>query len=131
MIAGAIAALAFEDESVGEQEWLERTFAMLNDTLRNTKYYQNILKEGREEGREEGLEEGLEKELARLRDFLLKTVEIRRMPELLSLAQQQAALIDNPDILNDLTLKIIAAETSKEAERALLNWNKPAKKKSA
>ena len=60
VVANALASLAFEQESAAEQVWLERTFAMLNDTLRNTKAYQKILKEGRERGREEGLEEGLE-----------------------------------------------------------------------
>ncbi len=127
MIAGAIAALAFEDESVGEQEWLERTFAMLNDTLRNTKYYQKILKEGREEGLEEGLEEGIAKgrreerqqELQRQREALVDIV-LDRFPRMVRLFKKQADTIEDPSLLLRLIVKISTAQSSEEAEQHLL-----------
>jgi len=130
VIASAIASLAFENKSVAEQEWLERTFAMLNDTLRSTKFYQKILKEGREEGREEGIEkgreEGIEKgreeerqrELQLQRDALADIVR-GRFPELVRLFKKQAATIEDPALLLRLIVKISTAQTAEEAEQQL------------
>jgi predicted transposase/invertase (TIGR01784 family) len=135
VIAGAIASLAFEDKSVAEQEWLERTFAMLNDTLRNTKYYQKILKEGLEEGLEkglekgleEGLEEGLEKgrreerqrELQLQREALVDIV-LDRFPQMVRLFKKQADTIEDPSLLLRLIVKISTAQSTEEAEQHLL-----------
>ncbi len=131
VIAGAIASLVFENKSVTEQEWLERTFAMLNDTLRSTKYYQKILKEGHDEGLEKGLEEGLEKglekgrqeelqrELQLQRDALVDIVR-DRFPKSVRLFKKQAGTIEDPALLLRLIVKISTAQTSEEAERQLL-----------
>lgn len=110
VIAGSIASLAFEDKSVVEQEWLERTFAMLNDTLRNTKYYQNILKEGRQEE--------LQRELQLQRDALVDIVR-DRFPKMARLFKKQAETIEDPSLLLRLIVKISAAQTSEEAEHHL------------
>ena len=122
VIASAIASLAFENKSVAEQEWLERTFAMLNDTLRSTKFYQKILKEGREEGREEGIEKGREEERQRelqlQRDALADIVR-GRFPELVRLFKKQAATIEDPALLLRLIVKISTAQTAEEAEQQL------------
>ncbi|HEX6479374.1 MAG TPA: hypothetical protein VF043_11060 [Ktedonobacteraceae bacterium] len=116
--ASAIASLAFENESAANQEWLERTFAMLNDTLRNTKYYQNILKEGREEGLEEGLEER-QRELQREREALVDIV-LDRFPQMVRLFKKQADTIEGPSLLLRLIVKISTAQSSEEAEQHLL-----------
>jgi len=115
VIAGAIASLAFENESVAEQEWLERTFAMLNDTLRNTKYYQKILKEGREEGREEELQQELQRQREALVDIVLD-----RFPRMVRLFKKQADTIEDPSLLLRLIVKISTAQSSEEAEQHLL-----------
>lgn len=112
LIAWTIASLAFENESEAEQKWLERTFAMLNDTLRNTRAYQKILKEGREEA--------LRQELQRQRQALLDVVQ-KRFPELVPLMKEKTDAIEDPTILLHLIVKISTAQTSEEAEQLLLN----------
>ena len=134
VIAGAIASLVFEDKSVAEQEWLERTFAMLNDTLRNTKFYQKILKEGHDEGLEKGLEEGLEKGLEKgfkqgLQEELQRELQLQRealidivrdrFPKSVRLFKKQADIIEDPALLLRLIVKISTAQTSEEAEHHL------------
>ncbi len=127
VIASAIASLAFEDTSPAKQKWLERTLAMLNDIIRNTRYYQGILKEGREEGREEGLEEGLEKgreevfrqELQRQREALLDIV-IKRFPKIVRSVRKQIEAIDDSAILWHLIVEMSAVQTDEEARELLL-----------
>jgi predicted transposase YdaD len=114
-------SLAFEQESEAEQEWLERTFAMLNDTLRNTKAYQKILKEGRERGREEGLEEGLEKGLEKgrqeaLQQALLDVVE-EHFPQIVPAVRQQVKAIGDQATLRHLIVKMTTVQTAEDAEQ--------------
>ncbi|HJT56297.1 MAG TPA: hypothetical protein VJ761_07380 [Ktedonobacteraceae bacterium] len=126
VVAGSIASLAFGQKSVAEQEWLERTFAMLNDTLRSTKFYQKILNEGREGGIEEGLEKGIEKgrqeerqrELQLQREVLMDVV-LDRFPKMARLFKKQAETIEDPSLLLRLIVKISTAQTSEEAEQHL------------
>jgi thioredoxin-like negative regulator of GroEL len=108
---GSVSLLAFENESVAEQEWLERTFAMLNDTLRNIQYYQKILKEGREEE--------LQRELQRRREALVDIV-LDRFPQMVRLFKKQADTIGDPSLLLRLIVKISTAQSSEEAEQHLL-----------
>ena len=96
--------------------------------MRDLPLFKAWREEGHKEGLAEGLEKALERELALLRKLLLKTVKAR-MPEWSELAQEQAALIDSPEVLSDLTFKLATAKTSKQAERYLRNWNKPTMKK--
>ncbi|HLZ62074.1 MAG TPA: hypothetical protein VKR06_34445 [Ktedonosporobacter sp.] len=63
-----------------------------------------------------------------LRDLLVEFIELR-MPELRDLAREQAARIEKPQILHALTLNLVKAQTSEEAQRYLLTWYKPARKK--
>jgi predicted transposase YdaD len=118
-----LASLAFENESEAEREWLERTFAMLNDTLRNTRAYQKILNEGREEGLEKGLEQGrqeaLQQELQRQRQAVLDIV-LERFPKLTRLVRKHVDAIEDPAILLHLIVKMSTVQTAEEAKELLL-----------
>ncbi len=85
---------------------------MLEDILRDTPVYQEVLAEG--------MEKGLEKGLEAQRQTLLDIVQ-ERFPEIARLAKQQAEAIEDPDVLRRLTVKISIVKTSKEAEQYLLN----------
>ena len=120
-----LASLSFEHEA--DQEWLRRRFAMLYDMLRDTPAFQDIMKEGRQEGLEQGLEQGLERgrEEGReaLRQALLAIVQARfPSPRMIRQAKGQAAIIDDPAVLQDLIVKVSLAESAEEAERYLLDW---------
>jgi len=109
VVVNALASLAFEQESAAEQEWLERTFAMLNDTLRNTKAYQKILKEGREEGLEKVRQEALQQ-------ALLDVVE-EHFPQIVLAIRQQVKAIGDPATLRHLIVKITTVQTAEDAEQ--------------
>jgi len=120
-----LASLAFENEA--DQEWLRRRFAMLYDMLRDTPAFQDIMKEGRQEGLEQGLErgreEGREEGREALRQALLAIVQARfPSPRMIRQAKGQAAIIDDPAVLQDLIVKVSLAESAEEAERYLLGW---------
>jgi predicted transposase YdaD len=124
-----LASLAFENEA--DQEWLRRRFEMLYDMLRDTPAFQDIMNEGRQEGLEQGLEQGLERgrEEGRkegreaLRQALLAIVQARfPSPRIIRQAKGQAAIIDDPAVLQDLIVKASLAESAEEAERYLLDW---------
>ena len=112
VVANALASLAFEQESIAEQEWLERTFAMLNDTLRNTKAYQKILKEGREEGRQEGRQEALQQ-------TLLDVIE-EHFPQIVPTVTQKVKAIEDPATLRHLIVKMTIVQTAEDAEQLFL-----------
>ncbi len=106
----------------------------MHNILREAPFYQEILQEGREEGREEGLEKGLEEGLEKgrkeglqlLRQTLVKFVQARfPSPKMIRLAKGQAAIIDDPNVLQDLTLKVGLAQTAEEAQHYLLDWPEP------
>jgi predicted transposase YdaD len=90
-------------------KWLKRRFAMLEDILRDTPVYQEVLAEGMEKGKLEAQHE-----------VLLDIVQ-ERFPEIASLARRQADTIEDPEVLRRLTVKISIVKTSKEAEQYLLN----------
>jgi predicted transposase YdaD len=106
-------SLVFEQESEAEQEWLERTFAMLNDTLRNTKAYQKILKEGREQGREEGIEKGRQEAL---QQALLDVVE-EHFPQIMNKVRQHVKAIGDPATLRHLIVRMTTVQTAEDAEQ--------------
>jgi len=94
----------------------------MQSILKEAPIYQMILQEGREEGLEKGREEGFEKgRLQASRDMLLKFVQLR-FPKLKTLARGQAALIEKPEILEDLTLKVGMAQTQAEVQNYLIEW---------
>ena len=84
----------------------------MNNILRESPFYQEILQEGREEGLQKGLEV--------LRQTLLKVVEAR-FPKLLRLAKGQAAITDDPEELENLIVKVSIAQDVEEAKNFLLD----------
>lgn len=109
----------------------------MHDILRESPYYQEILREGREEGLVKGLEEGLQKgrnagrqegiqegvqkgKLEGQRETLLAIVQVR-FPTMAFLAKKLAAAIDDPASLQDLTIKISLAQTDEEVQQYLLD----------
>jgi flagellar biosynthesis/type III secretory pathway protein FliH len=98
---------------------------MLEDILRDTPVYQEVLAEGVEKGLEQGLEKGLEQgikegKLEAQRQTLLDIVQ-ERFPAIARLAKQQADAIEDPEVLRRLTVKISIVKTTKAAEQYLLN----------
>ena len=92
----------------------------MHDILRESPFYQEILKEGHEEGREEGREEGLEEgKLEALREVLLAIVQVR-FPKLARLTKGLAAITEDPAVLQGLILKMSTAQTFEEAQQYLL-----------
>ena len=111
-IGYALASKVMQDDL----KWLKRRFAMLEDILRDTPVYQEVLAEGMEEGLEKGLEQGLETQ----RQTLLDIVQ-ERFPAIARLAKQQADTIEDPEMLRRLIVKLSIVQTLKEAEQYLLN----------
>jgi predicted transposase YdaD len=122
MITGLVSAEKTESLWIGyalaskvlkdDLKWLKRRFAMLEDILRDTPVYQEVLAEGMEKGLEQGLETQ--------RQTLLDIVQ-ERFPAIARLAKQQAEAIEDPEMLRRLTVKISIVKTSKEAQQYLLN----------
>ena len=101
---------------------------MHRDVLRDSWAYQEILQEGLqkglEKGREEGLEKGLEKERQqRLKDQrqMLMTIVETHFPNVAQLAKKQAHAIKDPQVLQNLVLKVFAAQTEEQAMQMLFD----------
>ena len=86
---------------------------MLEDILRDTPVYQEVLAEGEEKGIKEG-------DLRGQRRTLLDVVQ-ERFPAIARLAKQQADAIHDPEVLRRLIVKLSVVKTSQEAEQYLLN----------
>ena len=117
-----LASLALENQA--DQEWLIRRFTKMYDMLRETRAYREMTKESREEGLQEGLEKGLQEGLEKgkleaLRQTLLHVVQ-SRFPKIARLAKGQAAIIDDPEVLDALIVKMSIAQTREEAKQYLL-----------
>jgi hypothetical protein len=123
-IGGILASLVFIRENPAELEWLQRSLRQMHNVLREAPFYQEILQEGREEGLEKGREEGLQL----LRQTLVKFVQARfPASKMVRLAKGQAAIIDDPTILQDLILKVGLAQSTDEVQQYLLEWPDPEK----
>lgn len=98
----------------------------MSDRLKDNWFIQEITQEATERVREEErkkLEEERKQELERLRQILLSFVQARFADQKMERqARGQAALIDDPKILQDLILKIGLASTAEEAQDYLLSW---------
>jgi len=118
-----LVSLAFGKDRVVDQEWLTWRFKM-HEILRETPFYQEMTREAREEGLEKGLEKGMQKgRLQTLRDILFNFVQTRFPdPKLTHLAQSQIAIIDDPEVLENLILKVGPAQTAEEVQHYLLDW---------
>jgi predicted transposase YdaD len=127
MISGLVSAEKTESLWIGyalasrvlidDLKWLKRRFAMLEDILRDTPVYQEVLAEGLEQGLEKGIKEG---KLEAQRQTLLDIVE-ERFPEIVRLAKRQADTIEDPEVLRRLNVKMSVVRSSKEAEQYLLD----------
>jgi hypothetical protein len=128
-----LASLVFEKEA--DRIWLKRRFGMLRDVLRDTWAYQEIMQEGREEGlqlgiqeglqegrqegRQEGLQEGLQQRLKDQRQILM-TIMQAHFPDLVSLAKKQINAIQDPDMLQQMVLQLLVAQSREQAQQILL-----------
>jgi len=104
-------------------EWFKRSFAMLEDILEESWTYQEMIKKGMQKGLEKGLEKGREEErqqrVQEQRETLLSFVQMR-FPELVPVAEQQVASINDPGALHDLIIELFAVQTAEEARQALM-----------
>lgn len=114
------AELALPDQQ--DRTWLKRRKAMLDDFLRESSIYQDILAEGRQEGEKKGeargKEEAKKERVLSLRGKILILVQTR-FPQLKPLADQRIVLIEVPDPLEDLLLEIGMAQSVEEAQQYL------------
>jgi hypothetical protein len=116
-LAFSLASMVLTSEA--DQQWLEGEVAMLEDILRDTWFYQRILKEGREGGIEEGREEERKRELQRLDQILVSSVEAN-FPSLVPLARRCADTINDPDMLQKVMIQILTTKDVDIASSHLL-----------
>jgi predicted transposase YdaD len=116
-IAQVVGGLAFKRES--EQEWFRRRFSMYQDILKDSWVYQEIGQEFLEKGREEERQRRLEGQ----REMLMSFVQAH-FPEITALAKQQADSIADPEVLQSVIIKLLAAQRLDEARQILLDINK-------
>jgi predicted transposase YdaD len=109
-IGYTLASLAFSRENRAEQDWLLRRFHEMHDILRETPIYQEILKEGREEG------------LEALRQAVVDIIA-QRFPKLAHLAKKQVAVVEDPELLRHVLVKVSVVQTAEEAKQHLLTFD--------
>jgi hypothetical protein len=114
-LAFLLASMIFEGDA--GREMVKRRFAMLEDLdLEKSWAFQEILNKGVEKG----IEEEQQKWLKAQYDALLNVVQMR-FPELLVEARKKADQVEDPLVLQDIMLKIVAAQSSQEARNLLLH----------
>ena len=125
--AHMLGGLVFEKPK--EKEWFERRFEMYQNILEETWVYQSIgekfsekaHKEGREQGLQEGIQQGIQQGVLQgMRQVLVEAVQ-RYFPEIEALVKSQAELIQDQKVLTELTLGVVAAQTSEEFLQLLTN----------
>jgi len=121
-------------------EWIDRRFAVLQDILRETEAYQQILregeekgyKEGKEDGKEEGKEEGYkegkeegkeEGKLLASRQILIDLIQAK-FPEAVSLAKRCIGTVDDVEVLQSAIIKVFSMQTVEELFHLLLEIDK-------
>ncbi len=97
---------------------------MLDDFLRQSSIYQDILEEGRAEGRVEGERKGrtegrIEGSILTSQETLLALFD-ERFPRLNKVAQKLLPVIKKLEVLQRLTIEIAVAKDEKEARERLL-----------
>lgn len=122
------ATLAFENQD--DLIWLRRRINMMQDLLRDSWLYQEIMQEGYDKGIEQGIEKGIEKgreeereEWLRQQRQLLMTIIQMHFPNTASLAQQQVNAIKEPEVLQSLIFKVLESQTEEQATESLLSIN--------
>jgi predicted transposase YdaD len=104
-----VGGLVFKQER--EREWFKRRFLMFQDVLRESWVYQEI--------GQEFLEEELQRRRQGIHDAIMTLVQTH-FPELVALARQQINSITDPDVLQGMLIKLIAAQQAEEAKQILL-----------
>jgi predicted transposase YdaD len=105
-IGYTLASLAFSRENRADQDWLLRRLHEMHDILRETPIYQEILKEGREEG------------LEALRQAVVDVIA-QRFPKLARLAKKQVIVVEDPELLRHVLVKVSVVQTAEEAKQQL------------
>ena len=95
---------------------------MMQDLLRDSWLYQEIMQEGYDKGIEKGREEEREEWLRRQRQLLMTIVQMH-FPNTASLAQQQVDAIKEPEVLQSLIFKVLESQTEEQATESLLSIN--------
>jgi hypothetical protein len=108
-LAYVLASLVFTDDT--GRAMVKRRFAMLeNLDLEKSWAYQEIL--------QKGIEQEQQKWLTSQRNALFNVIQMR-FPELLVEARKKADQVKDPLVLQDIMLKIVAAQNSQEARKFL------------
>jgi predicted transposase YdaD len=87
----------------------------MDDVLRDTPVYQEMTRWAREEGLREGRQEGLQQALL--------AIVTEHFPKLVRLAKKQMAVIEEPEVLQHLIVKMSLAQSAEEAKQYLLEVN--------
>jgi len=124
-MARIIGGLVFKRED--EREWFGKRFSMFQDILRESWVYQEIGQEFLEKGLERGREEERRREVQRQSQTLTSFVQ-GRFPDLVDLAKQQTGEIKDPEVLQAVILKLLAAQAVDEAKQIFLDVDKGEKK---
>ena len=114
------ASLALVKET--DRHWLQRRFRMFEDALKNSWAYQEIWQGGKQEGIELGKQEGKREErlenLLRQRHMLAYVIETK-FPALLPLAKKRGETSNDPDVLQDIILRLLRTGSEREARQLL------------
>lgn len=108
-----IAGFVAKDET--ERAWLKGRFAMYGDIFEDSWVYQELMSKGMEKGIAQGMEQGMEKAMKQLLHMLLQ----RHFPDLLASQHKKIEIIKDPEVLQNLILKITDAKTAQEAQQAI------------
>lgn len=91
---------------------------MLEDILKDSWAFQEIMQKGHDQGLKEGREEALRQEIQRHQQLLVAIVE-SRFPSLAQIAAEQSQALDNPERLQALILHVGLAQNEEKARKYL------------
>jgi predicted transposase YdaD len=120
-ISRLLGGFVFKKEA--EREWFRKRFTMHQDILRDSWVYQEIGQEFLEQGFEKGLEKGREQIIRGHRQVVLSFVQAH-FPEIADQVMQQIENINDPELLQALTTKLVAAQELDEAKKILFEVDK-------
>ncbi len=121
LTAYVLIGLVFDKKTAEDRQWLKRRWRTMSERLKDNWFYQEITEEAREETREQDRKQELERWRQTMQRLVQKRFASQKM-ELL--AEGQAAIINDPDVLQDLILKLAVARNEEEALDYLLSWRK-------
>ncbi|MFL5660361.1 MAG: hypothetical protein ACJ8BW_03330 [Ktedonobacteraceae bacterium] len=116
-ISRLLGGFVFKKEA--EREWFRRRFTMHQDILRDSWVYQEIGQEFLEQGREEERKRSIQNQ----RQVILSFIQAH-FPEIAEQAKQQVENINDPELLQALTTKLVAAQRLDEAKKILFEVDK-------